>query len=299
MARSYHYFYIGDSPQNASDFSDDPPRLLTFSKIESGPEAETHPHLHSHLEIFYFESGAGVFVSGGRKFPLKAHDLVIANAESFHMQYSTSPEAPLVYYNFAVDRLKLPGNPPNRLSSEDAACVSFASPDNPFYASIREILSECTEKQYGYHSRIRALFTDLLVRTVRLFGSVEGRAEKPRSTNAEILAEVKRYIDLHYSENLNLDLLTELSYLQKSYFLHSFKKQFGIAPMKYLNLVRMEHAKLLLLSSDRSISEIALEVGFSNPTYFSEMFLKSEGESPSHYRKRVKRQTAALPKESE
>ena len=291
MARSYHYFYVGDHPMHEGDFSEAPPRLLTFSKIQSGSIEETHPHLHPYLEIFYFESGEGVFVSGDRSIPLKAHDLVIANAECFHMQYSTSPDAPLVYYNFAVDRLRLPGSTPNRISTSDLEQFHLADAENPFYKAIRELLLECTEKQFGYQARIQALFTDLLVHTVRLVGTPERKREKPRSSGTELLAAVKRYIDLHYAEQLDLDLLTQISYMQKSHLLHSFKRELGISPMKYLNLVRIEHAKLLLLSTDRSISEIALEVGFGSPTYFSEMFLKVVGDSPSHYRKVVKRRS--------
>ena len=285
MAHIYNYFYIGDSLLSGADFAKDPPRLLTFSRVESDTRENTSPHLHSHLEIFYFEHGHGCFVCGDRVIPIKAHDMIVANAKSIHVQYSKDENDPLVYYNFAIDRVQTVGNPPNCISEHDFEHHSFETPENPFFAIIRDILSECSEKQYCYYSRVHALFTDLLIRTVRLFRSNTLASETNSQKNAEILSAVKSYIDEHFAENLNLDRLTRLSFMQKSYFLHSFKKAFGISPMKYLNRVRIEHAKLLLLRSDKSVTEIAREVGFSNPTYFSEMFLKSVGIPPTEYRK--------------
>lgn len=285
MGHTYNYFYIGDSLLSESDFGKAPPRLLTFSKVESDIKERMSPHLHSHLEIFYFENGHGFFVCGDRAIPIKAHDLIVANANSIHMQYSSTENDRLLYYNFAVDRVQTVGNPPNCITGHEFEHHSFGVPDNPFYSGIRDILAECTEKQYCYYSRINALFTDLLIRTVRLFREDTAPKEATPRKNTETISAVKSYIDTHYAENLNLDSLTRLSFMQKSYFLHSFKKAFGISPMKYLNSVRMEHAKLLLLRSDASVTEISREVGFSNPTYFSEMFLKSVGVSPTEYRK--------------
>ena len=287
MPLSYHHFYIGDNLLSESDFSQDPPRLLVFSKVQSDLISGTEPHLHSHLEIFYFESGHGVFQCGDQRIPLKAHDLIVANARSIHMQYSDDLKDPLIYYNFAVDRLQIAGNAANAISGHDFEHFSFETADNPFYQTVQAILAEYTGKQYSYYSKINALFTDFLIETIRLFRKKETVEHPERTGNTQNLLRVKQYIDEHYAENLNLDLLTRHSFLQKSYFLHSFKKQFGISPMKYLNRVRMEHAKLLLLRSDSSITEIAREVGFNNPTYFSEMFLKTVGMSPSAYRKLI------------
>ena len=126
---------------------------------------------------------------------------------------------------------------------------------------------------------------------VRLFPSPEvPRATFPRDLPSDPLLEAKQYIDLHYAENITLTLLSQISYLQKSHLSHAYKKHFGVAPMKYLNLVRIENAKLLLLRSKKSVSEIAREVGFGSPSYFSEVFLKLEHESPSEYRQRMQRQ---------
>ena len=75
--------------------------------------------------------------------------------------------------------------------------------------------------------------------------------------------------------------------MDKSYFLHQFKKQYNVSPMRYLTLVRIEQAKLLLTNNDSPISIIAGEVGIDNPVYFTEVFTKAVGVSPTAYRKIV------------
>ena len=69
-----------------------------------------------------------------------------------------------------------------------------------------------------------------------------------------------------------LDDLAKISYMNKSYFLHQFKKLFNISPMRYLTLVRIEQSKLLLSSTDHSITQISSMVGINNPVYFTEIF---------------------------
>lgn len=287
MAHSYHYFYIGDSQMSESTFSKTSPRLLTFSKIRNGQKGETAPHLHSHLEIFYFESGNGTLLYGDQSLPLKAHDLVVANAQTLHLQYSSDALRPLVYYNFAIDRLQTVGNPPNCISGRRVEHYSLGTGENPFYKIIGEILQEYEQKKYGYYSKVNALFMSFLIDTIRLFSETKSAEFCSHGTVSSVLTEIKKYIDDHYTESLNLETLTKQSYMQKSHFLHTFKKSFGISPIRYLNLVRIEHAKLLLIGSRNSVAEIAREVGFSNPTYFSEMFLKLTGYTPSGYRKSI------------
>ena len=94
MAYSYHYVPIGSSSLSENCFSGEIPHLLTFSKIKSDISDETASHLHSHLEIFYFESGSGVLTSGELQIPLVSHCLAVANAQHFHVQHSDSESTP-------------------------------------------------------------------------------------------------------------------------------------------------------------------------------------------------------------
>lgn len=99
------------------------------------------------------------------------------------------------------------------------------------------------------------------------------------------LLEIKEYLDLHYQENITLDQLSELFFINKFYLTRIFKEQFGIPIKAYILQKRITHAKQLLRFSDKSIEEIGAECGMDDPNYFSRMFKKIEDVTPGAFRK--------------
>ncbi len=78
-------------------------------------------------------------------------------------------------------------------------------------------------------------------------------------------------------------------FISPSYFLNLFKQETGETFVDYLKNLRIERAKELLLNSNKSIAQIALDIGFSNPNYFSSQFTKSVGVTAKEYRKKWER----------
>lgn len=97
-------------------------------------------------------------------------------------------------------------------------------------------------------------------------------------------AAAKRYIDENYNEAISLDKLAEIAHVNKYYLSHSFKKEYGSSPIDYMLKRRITEAKALLSSTDYSLIQIAEQLGFGSPAYFSKCFRKVEGISPSGYR---------------
>jgi AraC-like DNA-binding protein len=89
----------------------------------------------------------------------------------------------------------------------------------------------------------------------------------------------------HYEKELDIEDLARLAFMSKSYFITQFKTFFQITPKQYLNLVRVQRACYLLTATDDSVVKIALKVGFGNPVYFTELFTRINGESPTEYRR--------------
>lgn len=79
--------------------------------------------------------------------------------------------------------------------------------------------------------------------------------------------------------------------LSYSYFSRSFKQLFGISFCAYPERLRLFEGERLLLTTDRDISGIALEVGFSTPSYFIECFRRHYGVAPGAFRAQVRRTT--------
>lgn len=287
MAQFCNYYNVGTLDLTAEELHRSKPRLLTFSKIKNGPRGEVSPHTHPHLEIFYFESGAGYFECGGETFPIHADDLLVVDAKRLHVQYSEDKRTPLTYYCFAVDNLRLKGHALNCMTGKGFFIHPFGSQKNDVHLTILQILTELRDKRYGYVTKVDSIFSRLLIDILRLSpASDDGvNASDTYLANRNLLNGVKEYIEEHYAEDITLSDLTKVSFMDKSYFLHQFKKQFNISPMHYLTLVRVEQGKRLLTNTTRTVTQIAADVGINNPVYFTELFTKAIGVPPTTYRK--------------
>jgi AraC family transcriptional regulator len=98
----------------------------------------------------------------------------------------------------------------------------------------------------------------------------------------------KRVIDFmegHPTEDISLSALADLVRLSPYHFLRCFKHDFGEPPHRYWAARRIERAKALLANPSASISEIALDVGFSATSAFSSAFRRLTGQTPMDYRR--------------
>jgi two-component system response regulator YesN len=102
-------------------------------------------------------------------------------------------------------------------------------------------------------------------------------------TSASILKAVE-YIRQNYQQDLTLYEMAQVIFFNPHYFSRVFKQETGHTFMEYLTATRIEQAKKLLLTTNLSISRVAKKVGYHDANYFSRVFSKKEGFSPSKYR---------------
>jgi AraC family transcriptional regulator len=88
------------------------------------------------------------------------------------------------------------------------------------------------------------------------------------------------------AEEFNLDRLAAQAGLSKFYFNRLFKSAMGMSPSRYQINLRMDEAKRLLRETKQSVVAIALDVGYTNPSHFAQLFRRETGLSPSDYRRR-------------
>lgn len=99
------------------------------------------------------------------------------------------------------------------------------------------------------------------------------------------LSTIKEFLDEHYTEKVSLDDLAERFFINKFYLSKIFKETYGTTVNNYLISKRITRAKQLLRFTDMTVDEIGVAVGMGDANYFSRMFRKVEGSSPSEYRK--------------
>ncbi len=94
-------------------------------------------------------------------------------------------------------------------------------------------------------------------------------------------------MDGAYAEPLDIPALARVAHVSPAHFIRTFRATFGETPHRYLQRRRVERSMFLLRESDRSVTDICLEIGFSSLGTFSRTFHAIVGESPSSYRKRT------------
>ena len=110
-----------------------------------------------------------------------------------------------------------------------------------------------------------------------------------------IVNEVKCTILRNVRYDLSAREIAEKVGMSMYYMMHSFKKQMGITITEYKNTLKIDHAKNMLVNTELSITDIGLACGFENSSYFSKMFARRTGLSPTKYRKNMRKKLASIP----
>lgn len=118
----------------------------------------------------------------------------------------------------------------------------------------------------------------------QLVAALEAVSEAETKEN-EIIDQVKQYIQIHINERLRREDIAESVFISPGYLTRLFKQETGLSLFEYIARCRVDHARYLLEAGKYSIGEIAGMVGYDNFSYFSEIFKKHTGMSPSEYQK--------------
>jgi AraC-like DNA-binding protein len=98
------------------------------------------------------------------------------------------------------------------------------------------------------------------------------------------LLRARDAMDRAYAEPLNVRAVAAVAHVSEAHFIRSFRAVFGETPHRYLQRRRVERSMFLLRETDRSITDVCMDVGFSSLGTFSRMFREIVGETPSRYR---------------
>lgn len=257
-------------------------KLLNVSSAKYGGDWHSVPHTHNHMELFYIVGGKGQFLIQDQLYPVNANNLVIINPNVPHTEVSLNAQ-PLEYIVLGIEGVEL--------ASSEHSNGRFSMLDHfesvEISGCLRNILREMELKSTGYEDVCQAYMEILIIRLMRSTALSVPAQPQQISANRQCAA-VKRYIDQHFKETLTLDQLAEEAHMNKFYLSHAFKQEFGVSPINYLISCRIEESKYLLAETDLSISQIAQLLNFSSPSYFSQVFRRTQGVSPVEFRQSTK-----------
>jgi len=159
------------------------------------------------------------------------------------------------------------------------------SQDASITALYRQFLLGCDWQQNANQLTLSTASTLLLTHLVQHYSNVQWQLPTITGGLAPVaLRNVLEYIEAHLGEPLLLcDLAVQVS-LSEYHFARMFRQSMGVAPHQFVMQRRMARAKALLLSSNRSLTDIALACGFNSASHFSNRFKAAKGITPSQLR---------------
>lgn len=253
-------------------------------KEVDGPDWQSPWHMHDYEELMLCTKGEGQIRIEESSFHVHEGDLIIYPKRSFHNEQSYE-EKSMEFFFMGVDSLVFPP-----VSGEQAVLppprkISSVFPAGPYLPQLQFYMNELLhESSIGENMNLPTLcaLASLILTSVQRAEKLSSERDEKKASYA---AAAKLYIDANYKQDLSLTAIAETVFVSRHYISHIFKRDYGVSPIEYLIKKRISIAQQMLLNSSLSITEIAQEVGYKDPLYFSQIFKQHMGMSPSTFRK--------------
>lgn len=247
----------------------------------------TNESMHSHqdIEVVYMIDSEAEYLTED-PFTLKKSDIAVINSGEEHMIRCRR--------DAIVFRLLIPYRLAGKLSSDESIffqCNSVLYPSYN-YSNLERLLERLVLEYLKVNMSDLSGISSILFQVIHeLFenfkrdrnkiGSYSGNQQRDK------IDRILNYIHSHYFEPLSLPEIAERFNMTETYLSRYFKEKVGQNYVNYLNDVRLKNAVTDLSQTDKSITEIALDHGFSTPSVFNRYFKSKYGKTPSEYRKEV------------
>ncbi len=245
-------------------------------------------HYHAEIEIIYVKSGS--ILCWIEEEPIRIPEDHIGIVGSNVIHHLTFDDAPAEITYLQIDMAKIIGIMSPKYTDVpllfDNRLKKYAlfSEENLIFPLFQTILCELEMKKPYFETATMGGFIQLTAYLQRemLVADYDRLFENPMFLK---IYPIILYANEHYAEKVYLDAVCELLHIDKYYLCKIFKRSTGLTFFQYLGRVRLQNAEKLLVTTDRSITQIALECGFSTVQYFHSSFVKAKGSTPMLYRK--------------
>ncbi len=152
---------------------------------------------------------------------------------------------------------------------------------NPSVYDNRHSLMECVRQSRERSLHERLFSAGALLQLLSRF--VERATPKYEFSDSRVRSALD-FINDHYKEEFSIDEVAEIACLSTDHFIRLFRAEVGISPRQYVINLRLSRAKVLFSTESMPISEVAMEVGYTDPSYFTRLFRRHTSFTPQQYR---------------
>jgi len=253
------------------DFPDSFPVIHYF--CEKKYKTAEDMQFHKHFEFGLCLEGQGIFFIGNRMIPFTQGNVSIIPPGTPHFAQSLDSH-PSKWMFVALD-VSLLTYPPENIAPN----IVY---DKATEQLLRIICDELDTKAVGYEAAVAGLFDVLFIRSSRL--DSDAPVFFTYEDGLPAVYPAIEYIAQHYPEDIEIDTLATLCSMSLSHFRRKFTSVTGMTPLRYLLMMRLRMAGVLLKQTERKISDIALEVGYNTLSSFNRHFKENYRMSPKDYR---------------
>lgn len=269
------------------DFKDKSKPLFVCScgtyHLYTRPKLPTHrPRGRLDYQIIYIASGKAHFYFNGVEQIVTAGNMVIFRPKEEQRYYYYGVDHTEVYWlHFTGGNVK---NILRKYGIMDDMRVIHTGTSLEYKQIFEQIIQELKLCKEDYEDLLVHYLYHLLILLHRVIDS------KPRGKNQFLMQEMDtavRYFHENYNKPISIEEYAVQQHMSVSWFIRNFKEYTESTPAQYILSLRISNAQTLLETTNYNITEIAEIVGYDNPLYFSRMFKKQNGMSPSEFRKHL------------
>ncbi len=265
----------------------------TLSDKDNDPERF---HYHDFCEITYVLSGHGIYYINGTEYRVEPGDIIIFNQVEPHGWIVTDHTMDVLVLTFSSDIVADPASscddeylkPFFYLGSHFQNLISSSDKrTSQIHDIMEEIARESRLREKGYEGMIRSDILRILTLLIRHYEKEDltldiSLNEKKRSMKR--LEQALYYINAHYTDQLSLEEVSALAYMSPTYFSTYFKNVTSQNYSDYVTRLRLNRVQELFMTTDRSVSAIAMECGFRNMSNFYRLYKKHIGPLPQKHK---------------
>ncbi|MBQ4529596.1 MAG: AraC family transcriptional regulator [Lachnospiraceae bacterium] len=235
-------------------------------------------------QLLYIAAGKAHFhFDGTEEIVTAGHMVLYRPKEPQKYEYYGEDQTEVYWVHFTGSNVK------NLLRSygiTDDKRVFYCGSDLEYQNHFRTMIQELQMCRDDYTELLEIHLRQIFIMLHRYFKT------SSKMSNSQIAEEIDKatiFFNEHYNEDIRIDEYAETHNMSTSWFIRNFKQYTGSTPMQYILSIRIYNAEALLKNTQYNVTEISNIVGYDNPLYFSRIFKKVKGLSPSEYRNNIRK----------